>query len=439
MFNKAAEVITGWKEEETKLLKFGDVFNIIDEDTKEKCDDPVKKALESMRSLDLVEYKILITKEDKRKIISYNISLIRDNNGNSLGAVLVFRDVTEERKNQKEIEFLSYRDQLTGLYNRRFFEEELKRLNKEENLPITIFMADVNGLKLINDSFGHAMGDKLLKKITEVMLKACDDNCVISRIGGDEFVILLPKTDIIKANKVFNRILSLASKEQVASINISISLGFATKYYEEEDIFEVLKKAEDFMYKKKLFESPSMRGKTINAIINTLHEKNKREEKHSYRVSEYCNELGKAMNLPDGEIQELKTAGLLHDIGKVAINENILNKPGTLTEEEMEELKRHPEIGYRILSSVNDMAEMAEYVLAHHERWDGTGYPKRLKGNEIPLKSRIIAIADAYDAMTSDRSYRNALSKEEAIEELIKNAGTQFDPEIVKIFIEKVI
>lgn len=140
-------------------------------------------------------------------------------------------------------------------------------------------MADVNGLKLINDSFGHAMGDKLLKKITEVMLKACDDNCVISRIGGDEFVILLPKTDIIKANKVFNRILSLASKEQVASINISISLGFATKYYEEEDIFEVLKKAEDFMYKKKLFESPSMRGKTINAIINTLHEKNKREEK----------------------------------------------------------------------------------------------------------------------------------------------------------------
>jgi diguanylate cyclase (GGDEF)-like protein len=353
--------------------------------------------------------------------------------------IAISRDVTLKYISERELEFLSYNDQLTGLYNRRFFEEELKRLDNKENLPLTIFMADVNGLKLVNDSFGHAIGDELLKRIATVMLNGCGDNGKVSRIGGDEFVILLPKTDASKAEEILKRISTLASTEQVSSINLSISVGFETKYNDEEDIFGVLKKAEDFMYKKKLFESPSMRGKTIGAIINTLYEKNKREEQHSHRVSEYCSYLGKAMKLPDGEIQELKTAGLLHDIGKIAIDENILNKPGKLSENEWEELKRHPEISYRILSSVNDMSEIADYVLSHHERWDGNGYPKGLKGTEIPMKSRIIGVVDAYDAMTSERSYRSALSKEVAMEELIKNSGTQFDAEIVKIFIEKVI
>jgi diguanylate cyclase (GGDEF)-like protein len=352
--------------------------------------------------------------------------------------VAISRDITLTHTAEKELEFLSYHDQLTGLYNRRFFEEELKKLNNKENLPLTIFMADVNGLKLVNDSFGHAVGDELLKRVAFIMTNGCGNKGSISRIGGDEFIILLPKTDGFEAEEILKCISTLASNERVASINLSLSIGFETKYCEEEDICVVMKKAEDYMYKKKLFEGPSMRGKTIGAIINTLYEKNKREEEHSHRVSEYCNYLGKAMNLPDGEIQELKTAGLLHDIGKIAIDENILNKPGKLTEDEYEELKRHPEISYRILSSVNDMSEIADYVLSHHERWDGNGYPKGLKGEEIPMKSRIIAIADAYDAMTSERAYRGALSKEVAVGELIKHSGTQFDAEIVKIFVEHI-
>lgn len=149
--------------------------------------------------------------------------------------------------------------------------------------------------------------------------------------------------------------------------------------------------------------------------------------------------MGEALCLLDGEVQELKNVGLLHDIGKIAIDENILNKPEKLSFDEWEEVKRHPEIGYRILSTANGMAEIAEYVLAHHERWDGLGYPKGLKGEELPLQPRIIAIADAYDAMTSSRSYRDALSNKVAIEELKKNAGTQFDPVLVELFIQKVI
>jgi diguanylate cyclase (GGDEF)-like protein/PAS domain S-box-containing protein len=352
---------------------------------------------------------------------------------------ILWRDISDRKKMEQKLEYLSYRDQLTSLYNRRFFEEELNRLDVKRNFPLTIVMADVNGLKLINDSFGHAAGDELLKKVAEVVQKGCRADDIVSRVGGDEFVILLPKTDEYEAEQIVKRIKNLTLEETVGSIDISISFGWETKRIEEEKTHEILKKAEDHMYKKKLFEGPSMRGKTINAIINTLHEKNKREEQHSHRVSLLCKSFGKVLGLSEGEVQELKTVGLLHDIGKIAMEESILNKQGKLTDDEWQEMKRHPEIGYRILSTVNDMAEMGEYVLAHHERWDGTGYPKGLKGKEIPLQARIIAIVDAYDAMTSERAYRSALPEEVAIEELRRNAGTQFDPEITRIFIEKVL
>jgi diguanylate cyclase (GGDEF)-like protein/PAS domain S-box-containing protein/putative nucleotidyltransferase with HDIG domain len=349
------------------------------------------------------------------------------------------RDVGERKQMEQKLEYLSYNDQLTGLYNRRFFEEELNRLDVKRNLPLTIVMADVNGLKLVNDSFGHVIGDELLKKVAEVMSKGFRADDIIARLGGDEFVVLLPNTDAYETEQIVKRIKGLALKEKVGSIDISISFGYETKTNVKEKIHEIFKKAEDQMYKKKLFESPSMRGKTIKVIISTLHEKNKREEQHSLRVSALCQSMGEAIGLTEEEIEELRTVGLLHDIGKIAIEENILNKPGKLTSDEWEEIKRHPEIGYRILSTVNDMSEMAEHVLAHHERWDGRGYPKGLKGKEIPFQSRIMAIADAYDAMTSERSYRSALPERIAIEELQKNSGIQFDPKLIKIFVSKVL
>lgn len=365
------------------------------------------------------------------------MTTIHSNDKNIFHAVC--RDISDRKQMEERLQYLSYHDQLTSLYNRRFFEQELIRLDQEDYYPLTITMADINGLKLINDSFGHAVGDEYIKRVVKVLMNGARSKDIICRLSGDEFIILSSNTETNQIKKVISNIKKLALNEMVKSVAVSVSFGYCTKYSREESMAEVLKRAEDHMYKKKLLESPSMRGKTIYTIIATLHEKNPREEQHSRRVSQLCEKMGMVLGLPEDEIKELKTVGLLHDIGKIAINEGILNKEGKLIEEEMEEIRKHPEIGYRILSTANELSEMAEYVLAHHERWDGKGYPKGLKGEEIPKQSLIISIADAYDAMISERSYRKALTKEYAINQLQKGAGKQFNPEYVTVFIEKVL
>jgi diguanylate cyclase (GGDEF)-like protein/PAS domain S-box-containing protein/putative nucleotidyltransferase with HDIG domain len=359
--------------------------------------------------------------------------------GNKRVLLSIVRDITDRKKKEDENLYLSYHDVLTGLYNRRFYEEEIKRLDTERNLPISIIMGDVNGLKFVNDAFGHEKGDELLQKAAVAIQSACRAEDLVARWGGDEFVILLPKTKIEEAEEIVKRIKEQYSNVYVNAIRLSISFGWDTKRKTDEDILKVLKSAEDYMYKHKIIENEGMRGNIISTIINTLHEKNPREEQHSQRVSEICQNIGNAIGFSEIKISKLKVVGLLHDIGKIAIEEGILNKPGKLTEQERDEIKRHPDIGYRILSSSYEMLELADCILAHHERWDGTGYPKGLKGEAIPMVARIIALADSYDAMTSERSYRNALSEEEALEEIRNNAGTQFDPEIARIFIEQVL
>jgi diguanylate cyclase (GGDEF)-like protein/PAS domain S-box-containing protein/putative nucleotidyltransferase with HDIG domain len=389
---------------------------------------------------------------DKKGIIFETVHYLKDGTSinvevSSQGAFLgktrvllsIVRDITDRKKKEDENLYLSYHDVLTGLYNRRFYEEEIKRLDTERNLPISIIMGDVNGLKLVNDAFGHNTGDELLQKAALAIQSACRPEDLVARWGGDEFVILLPQTDLAEAEEIVKRIKGTYANVHVNAIRLSISFGWDTKITTDEDLIKVLKTAEDYMYKNKIIENEGMRANTISTIINTLHEKNQREEQHSQRVSEICQKIGQALDFSELEVNKLKVVGLLHDIGKIAIEEGILNKPGKLTEQEWAEIKRHPDIGYRILSSSREMLELADCILAHHERWDGTGYPKGLKGEVIPRVARIIALADSYDAMVSERPYRNALSEEEVIAEFRKNAGTQFDPEITRIFIEQVL
>ncbi len=437
IMNKIAEQLTGWTQEEACGKPLEEVFHIMNELTRERCENPVYKVLETGNIIELANHTILISRLGLETPIEDSAAPIKDEQGNINGVVLVFRDFTEKKEKRDKITYLSFFDQLTEIYNRRFFEEELKRLDTERNFPLTLAMLDVNGLKLINDAFGHLVGDEVLKRIAYLIKRECRMDDIIARIGGDEFVILLPKTDAKQTAKIMKRLHEVIVSEKVDSINLSISCGWATKEKRNTKIAAVFKKAEDNMYRQKLSESTSVRHKTIQIILKTLYEKNTREESHSKRVSNLCGTIGHCLDLSQEKISELITAGLLHDIGKIAINEDVLNKATKLNKSEWLEIQRHPEIGYRILSSVNEYASLAGYVLAHHERWDGKGYPKGLKGKAIPLQSRVIAVVDAYDAMTGYRPHQKTLSHDVAMEKIKRNAGVQFDPDIVKVFFEQ--
>lgn len=379
-------------------------------------------------------------KPDEQEVwVNLTVTNFHTNDRENPYHLCMVEDITSRKKAEDEVLYLSYYDQLTGLYNRRFYEEELKRINTSRNLPITLVLADVNGLKLTNDAFGHSLGDNLLRRIAQVFKEECRGEDIVARIGGDEFVFLLPKTNGTEAQKIIERINHSISEKQKENTICSVSFGWATKHYLKEDIRKVFMRAEDYMYRNKLAESSSMRNETIKMITKTLNEKNRREQLHCERVSKLCELIGNALKLSPDSVRELKMAGLLHDIGKIGIDESLLNKKGKLTEVEWADMRRHPEIGYHILRSVNEFAPIAKYVLHHHERIDGTGYPRQLKDEEIPLQSKIICIADAYDAMTSHRPYRNDFSLSEVIAEFKLNAGSQFDQDILKVFIDQIL
>ncbi len=347
-------------------------------------------------------------------------------------------DITENVDSEKRIKYLNYHDKLTGLYNRNYFEEELARLNTERQLPLSIIVCDVNGLKLVNDAFGHQTGDLLLKKIANVIQKPCRKEDIIARWGGDEFVILLPQTPYEIGENICNRIKDACSKAQNKPIKLSVAMGVATKINSEIKINDTIKKAEDRMYKNKLAHNESTRNSIIASLENTLLEKSHETNDHAERMNKLAIEFAKILGLPTNQIDELKLLSKLHDIGKVSISEKILKKTTKLTDKEFEEIKGHPESGYRIIKAVPELAPVAESILAHHERWDGTGYPRGLAKEEIPYIARIISIIDSFDVMTHARSYKKAFSKEKAIAEIERCAGSQFDPKLAKAFIEMI-
>lgn len=432
--NETAELLTGWTNETALRKPIQTVYKIVDSETENTSENRAIKAIKNGVLQESPRQITLISREGLETPVEDSAAPIIGVSGEILGAVLVFRDFTEKKRKQEEVLYLSYHDHLTGLYNRRFYEEELLRLDTKRNLPITLVMGDVNGLKLINDSFGHGTGDALLQKVASIITNACRGDDIITRVGGDEFMIILPKTDVAEAEHIVQRIKDLSSKEKVESINISISLGYDTKHKEEEDINDLFKRVEDKMYLSKLYESSNTRSKTIDLIMNTLYAKYRGERAHSKKVSRLCEAMAVQLALDKESINQIKLAGLMHDIGIIGIDENILKSSKRLNATDWNEIKRHSEIGYRALSSANEFAEIANYVLEHQERWDGKGYPKGLKGEEISLQARIIAVADAFDTMTRKKPYRIAKTEEEAIQEIKKYAGTQFDPEIAKLF-----
>lgn len=366
-----------------------------------------------------------------------------DFDGNIIGLIGISRDITERKNREDTIRYLSYHDALTGIYNRAYFQEATEFLDRAEHLPLSVIVCDVNGMKLINDAFGHTEGDKLLKEIADILMQCSRKEDIVTRIGGDEFSILMPHTTNNTAREVVEHIRAMCEQRRRNQtkevIYTDIALGFATRNELSESLDKTFILAEDLMYRRKLLEHKSLHSNILGSIKSTMFEKSNETEEHAERLAELSKKLGKVMRLTEEKLDELELVSTLHDLGKIGIDKNILTKPGKLSDAEWREIKKHPEIGFRIANSTPELRHIAEYILCHHERWDGTGYPLGLSETDIPLISRIIAVVDTYDAMTQDRAYRKALSVEEATKEILDQAGTQFDPDIVKIFVEKVL
>lgn len=352
--------------------------------------------------------------------------------------LIVFsRQIDRDREKAEEnLKHLSLYDSLTGLYNRYYFEEELKRLDTARQIPISIAMGDLNSLKLVNDTFGHEKGDMLLKRIAGLIKDSFRSEDIVARWGGDEFSVILPRTSKITTEEIISRIREKCRNTNKDEIPLSISIGVATKESPDQDIHTVIGEAEDNMYRNKLLEKDSITHSLISSLETSLFEKSHETREHTDNLNELVLKLGRKLKLSESGLDELSLLSRLHNIGKVAIPEKILQKKGKLTMRDWDTIKKHPVIGSNICSSSPLLSHIANAVLCHHEWWDGSGYPKGLKGNKIPMISRVIAIVDAYDAMIHERSYKKKMTIEEAVQELKVCAGTQFDPGLVETFID---
>lgn len=362
------------------------------------------------------------------------VAPVRDEKGNLLGAVQCIRDISERKKMEDELRNCSIHDALTGVYNRAFFEDEMRRLEKERSFPVSLIFCDLDGLKMVNDMLGHEQGDELLRRAAKVIAGCIRESDVVARIGGDEFAVILPQTDRKTAEAVAKCIIKAVEMDNVRhpDLPLNISLGTATSRDDSCSLREVYKEADNAMYMNKLASGRDPRSAVIRALKAVLAEK---DFHNRDRVKELACLLGEAVGLSREEMDRLCLLVDMHDIGKLGVPDHILFKPGPLTDEERKQIQRHPEMGYRIALSSSELAPLAPFIYQHHEWWNGQGYPRGLRGEEIHILSRILAIADAYDTMISDRPYRPARSPKEALEELKKGAGTQFDPNLVKVFV----
>lgn len=335
----------------------------------------------------------------------------------------------------ERMQYLIMYDSLTGVYNRGYCEIEMASLDKEDQLPISIILGDLNGLKLINDTFGHKKGDQILAKAADIM-KSAVPGYVTGRWGGDEFIVIMPRTDPGQAAVIMKQIKDMCREYKDENVPLDISLGTAAKERAGQSLEDVIETADNMLYRNKLAESRLIRNSILDYLKNMLLEKNIETEEHVLRMKEMAYLVARNMGLSSKDREDLATVAFMHDIGKISIPDHILKKPGKLTPEEWEIMKKHSAIGYRITMSSDEFAHISQSVLSHHERWDGKGYPQGLKGSDIPLLARIISIIDTYDTLTHARVYKEAASVENALAEIERCSGTQFDPAITGIFVQ---
>jgi diguanylate cyclase (GGDEF)-like protein len=355
---------------------------------------------------------------------------------------------------------LALTDPLTGLGNHRSFHERLQRelvVAEHEGSSLALCLVDFDDLKSVNDRFGHPVGDLVLGEVASRLRQGGES----FRLGGDEFAVLLPRQDERQATAVARSIVERVAALDVEGVGpVTVSAGVATYPMQGTGRDELIRLADSALYWAKKDGKNRVRAYTAESILRAnleqlvdtpdraaqyraaeslaraVDERDAYTGSHSQRVGEYSARIARRLGADESAVELTRLAGNLHDLGKLAIPEDVLRKPEELSDAERLMLERHPQIGYRMLESLG-VQPVAEWVLHHHERWDGAGYPNRLAGDKIPLGARIIFVADAYDAMTSDRAYRRAMPQDEALAELKRGAGTQFDPAVVGALTEE--
>ncbi len=431
--NKVAESLTGWMNENAKGKNLEDVFTVYLEDGYSQY---IPTLIEGFQPIDIPDYLIIPNPANQVQCyVTGSISYFTNMESDISGYVLLFYDVSYQKQKETALQYNSFHDALTGLYNRAFFNVELERFSSPRMLPLSVIMADVNGLKLTNDVFGHHKGDELLKKIAQVLRRACRHEDIIARTGGDEFIILLPKVDKNGAQIVVDRIRLACQEADVSPIPLSLSLGTATRDNKLTSINSILKLADERMYTAKLRENYQVRSEMINFIKNTLESHSGKTLENRMQLKEICFNMAQVLGLDEYDKIQLELLTMVYDIGKIAIPKSILLKPSELNLGEWHTVRKHSEIGYRIAIYFPQIAVVANAILSLHERWDGKGYPQGLSGEQIPLNSRILSIAETYVVLTEGSAYKAAVSFAEALKEIKRCSGTQFDPNLVELFI----
>lgn len=379
----------------------------------------------------------VVTIGDKNVRVEYKIITQPNSDQDHVLIMMIMTDITEKLRADAQIHYLSFHDKMTELYNRAYAERMMVTLEQADKLPLSIVMIDMNGLKVVNDVFGHAQGDQQLVSLARVLHQACRESDVICRWGGDEFVIFLPNTKQMECKAICELIGHLCRDVKHTSIPLSAAMGMATKEKMGIQLLEVFSAAENHMYSNKLKEGQAIRQEIIDSLLVRLQQQCFEKAGHNERIAalgvEFIHYLG--LSTDSLELHTLHPLAMLHDIGKVAIPKNVLGKKGLLTAKEWELIQLHSDIGYRMAQSIGD-SSLADMILTLHERWDGQGYPCGLRGQAIPWLARVFAIVEAYDVITHERPYGEVMRKTEALTEILCGSGKTFDPELSEKFIQ---
>jgi diguanylate cyclase (GGDEF)-like protein/PAS domain S-box-containing protein len=450
MLNKGMEELTGYRREQVLGKSYLDLF--VPKDDRQKVQKVFADVFAGVKNANTKNHIAAITGEVH--LISWSITSILDIDKKIIAIVGIGMDITKEELAKKElaqkhrqllavhhhVRELSERDSLTELYNRRYFEKYLQELNYDAVRPVSIILADINGLKLINDIYGHLKGDQVIKQIAKHLSGPLRQEDVVARIGGDEFAIVLPKVDYPQAETVKERILKQVEQDisVLNGLGIGLSIGVATALGRSQ-METAMIKADDLMYQEKFIGSERAKSELFRLLEEKMVLADHQAPERLSMMEQFALCFASHLKLTEEDNRDLLTLIKYHDIGNSVIGQQIFVSSRKLSHEEQAVVRSHVDIGRRICTSFVKLNRISHYLYHHHEHWDGSGYPSGIAGQDIPIIARVFAIIDAFEAMTGTRPYRPSKTWAEAVQELEAKAGSQFDPMLVDLFVNKIL